>query len=115
MVVWPLKKSIREHLPKIFLNSGYRKCRVIIDCEKVLVERPKSLFDQAALWSDYKHHNTFKYLVGIAPAGTITHLITWLELHPQGYFVPLFLLLRSSKWQITRDSGFYDLLERDDK
>ena len=69
MVVWPLKKSIREHLPEISLNSGYRKCRVIIDCEKVLVERPKSLFDQAASWSDYKNHNTFKYLVGITSTG----------------------------------------------
>ena len=88
---------------------------MIIDCEKVLVERPKSLFDQAALWSDYKHHSTFKHLVGTAPTGTITHLNTRLELHPLGYFVPLFLLLRLSKWQITRDSGFYDLLEKDDK
>ena len=31
LVVWPPRESIREHLPEIFLKSGYGKCRVIID------------------------------------------------------------------------------------
>ena len=31
-VSWPPKESIREHLPEIFLKSGYGKCLVIIDC-----------------------------------------------------------------------------------
>ena len=40
-------------------------CRFILDCAEVSVERPKSLDCQAAIWSDYKHHNTTKFLVGI--------------------------------------------------
>ena len=30
LVVWPAKESIREHLPEIFLKSGYGKFCVII-------------------------------------------------------------------------------------
>ena len=72
LVVWPPKESIRRHLLKIFLKSGYGKYCVIIDCAEVFIERPKSLSAQAAAtWSDYKHHNTLKFLVGITPIGFI--------------------------------------------
>ena len=74
LVVWPPKESIREYLPEIFLKSGYGKYCVIIDCAEVFIERPKSLSAQAATWSDYKHHNTFKFLVGITPTGFISIL-----------------------------------------
>ena len=74
LVVWPPRESIREHLPEIFLKSGYGKCRVIIDCAEVFIDRPKSLSSQAATWSDYKHHETFKFLVGITSTGFISFL-----------------------------------------
>ena len=53
----------------IFLKSDYGKCRVIIDCAEVFIERPKSISTQAPAWSDYKHHNRLKFLVGINPPG----------------------------------------------
>ena len=74
LVAWPTKESIREHLPEVFLKSGYGKCRVIIDCAEVFIDRPKSLSSQAATWSDYKHHETFKFLVGITSTGFISFL-----------------------------------------
>ena len=92
LVVWPPKKSIREHLPEIFLKSGYGKCRVIIDCAEVFIER----------WSDYKHHDSFKLLVGITPTGFISFLSSCYGGRARDKF-------------ITRDGGFYDLLERDDE
>ena len=45
-----------------------------IDCSEVFIEQPKSLTNQAATWSDYKHHNTVKFLVGITPTGFISFL-----------------------------------------
>ena len=94
--------SIRELLTEIFQKSGYGRCYIIIDCVEVFTEGPKSLSAQAATWSDYKHHNTFKFLVEITPTGFI-----------------LFLSSCYGSWGsdkfITRDSGFYDLLERDDE
>ena len=42
---------------------------VIIDCTEIAVEAPESLHAKAVYCSDYKHHNTYKALVGITPAG----------------------------------------------
>ena len=64
LVEWPPKDSIRENLPEIFLKYGYGKCRAIINCAEMFIKRPKSLFAQAAIWSGYKYHNTFEFLVG---------------------------------------------------
>ena len=66
------------------------------------MDRPKSLVNQACTWSDYKHHNTLKFLVGISPSGYISFLSDCYG-------------GRASDKFITKDSGFYDLLERDDE
>ena len=76
--------------------------RRIIDCAKVFVERPKSLLIQAQTWSDYKHHNTFKFLIGISPTGFIT-------------FISSCYGGRTTDKFICSDSGFYDLLDRGDE
>jgi hypothetical protein len=36
------------------------------------MERPKRLMARAQTWSNYKHHNTVKFLIGISPQGSIT-------------------------------------------
>lgn len=101
LVNWLPREPIRENLPECFKKMNYHKCRTILDCTEVFIERPKSLLAQALTWSDYKHHNTFKFLVGIAPSGFITFLS-----HSYGG--------RASDNAIVKESGFYDLLERDD-
>ena len=68
----------------------------------MFIERPKSLSAQAATWSDYKHHNTLKFFVGITSIGFISFLSSCYGDRANDNF-------------ITRDSGFYDLLERDDE
>ena len=73
LVVWLPCEAIRENLPEVFQKAGHSKCRVIIDCSEVFIERPKSLINQAYTWSDYKH-NTIKFIVGIAPTGFIMFL-----------------------------------------
>ena len=78
MVGWPPKESIREHLPEIFLKSGYGEYRVIIDCAELFIDRPKLLSAEAATWSDYKHHNTFKFLVRITLIWFILFLSSYL-------------------------------------
>nr|XP_047146284.1 uncharacterized protein LOC124819119 [Hydra vulgaris] len=85
----------------IKLLGRYHKCCVIIDCTEAYIERPKSLLAQASTWSDYKQHNTFKFFVGISPNGIITFLSDCYG-------------RRCSDNFITKDSGFYDLLDCDD-
>ena len=88
-------------MPEAFIRTGNNKCRVFLDCPEVFIERPKSLDCQDPTWSEYKHHNTIKFLVGISPSGFITFLSSCYG-------------GRASDKFITKDSGFYDLLERDD-
>ena len=95
------REAIRNNLPEAFIKTENNKCRVILDCPEVFFERPKLLDGQAATWSDYKHHNTIKFLVGISSSGFITFLSSCYG-------------GRASDKFITKDSGFYDLLEHDD-
>ena len=39
----------------------------IIECSEIFIETPKKIELQSATWSEYKHHNTLKFLVCIAP------------------------------------------------
>ena len=102
LVVWLPRAAIRDNLPQSFINAKLSKCRVILDCTGVFTERMKSLNNQATTWSDYKHHNTIKFLIGIAQNGYIT-------------FLSKCYGGRASDKYVTNDSGFYDLLERDDE
>ena len=46
--------------------------QIIIDGTEIFCQVPSSLKSQSQTWSDYKHHNTWKALVGISPNGCIT-------------------------------------------
>ena len=43
-------------------------------CFEVFIERPSNLLARACTWSSYKHHNTVKFLIGVAPQGVITYI-----------------------------------------
>ncbi|XP_057294552.1 uncharacterized protein LOC130623066 [Hydractinia symbiolongicarpus] len=76
LVKWIPKEAVLEHMPTVFKEKGYTKVRVILDCFESFIERSKSLEAQALAWSDYKHHNTIKFFVGISPTGYITYLFS---------------------------------------
>ena len=52
-------------------HKYYKKCVVIVDCFKILIEGPTSLTARTQSWSNYKRHNTVKYLVRNTPQGLI--------------------------------------------
>ena len=60
-------------MPKSF-KKLFPSTRVIIDCSELYVQKPQSLDDQWITYSSHKSHNTFKFLIGIAPNGQITFL-----------------------------------------
>ena len=101
LITWRPQEAVHSNLPGVFIKAGYKKCRVILDCAEVFIERPKSLINQACTWSEYKHHNTIKFLAGISPTGYITFLSDCYG-------------GRASDRCIVKDSGFYNLLERED-
>ena len=58
-------------MPRDFLKN-FPKCICIIDCFEVFCERPSCLMARAQTYSNYKHHNTVKFLIGITPQGVIS-------------------------------------------
>ena len=52
-------------MPECFQVAFERKVAVIIDYFEIFVERPSNLKARAATWSNYKHHNTVKVLLGV--------------------------------------------------
>ena len=69
--IWSSKRTVIDSMPKCF-KEQYPNTRVIIDCTEIFTEMPTSFRSQSATFSNYKHHNTAKVLVGIAPDGSAT-------------------------------------------
>ena len=80
------------------MRQNFPKCRVIVDCTEVFIQRCKNLLSRAKTYSHYKSHNTVKFLVGISPSGAFTYISRcWGG--------------RTSDKQITIDDGLIDKLD----
>ena len=69
LVSWPSLEKIIQCLPPHFRD--YPNCSIIVDCTEVFIEKPSSLTAQWQTWSEYKHHNTVKILIGVTPNGMV--------------------------------------------
>ena len=96
LVFWPTKEQIIATKPQRYRHLP--DLRGIIDCSEIFIETPKNLENQFLTWSNYKGHNTIKFLVCVAPNSAIT------------YISPLYCGRISDK-ALTNDCGFLDLLE----
>ena len=68
-----VKWTEREQLVKtIFGDIINTVLIIIINCFEVFIERPINLKVRTQTWSNYKYHNTIKFLISIAPQGAIT-------------------------------------------
>uniref|UniRef100_A0A673L1Z4 DDE Tnp4 domain-containing protein n=1 Tax=Sinocyclocheilus rhinocerous TaxID=307959 RepID=A0A673L1Z4_9TELE len=101
LIHWPSREEIKKNLPTLFRSPPFNAVRCIIDCSEIFIDRPTSLSARAMTYSNYKSHNTIKFLVGISPTGSITFLSkSWGG--------------RASDKTITKLSGLIDLLEEGD-
>ena len=88
-VAGTLPCAFKENVPTTF---------AIIDGSEIFIETPTDLHMQSSTWSQYKHHNTAKFLVACAPNGSIS------------YVSPLYVGSISDV-ELTRICGFLTKLE----
>ena len=100
LITFYKRQQVSQNLPKDYHN--FRRLRCIIDCSEFFIQKPSDLKNQAATWSDYKHHNTLKCLIAITPQGSISFLS---ELYGG----------RSSDRFIVKDSKFLDYIDPHDQ
>ena len=96
---FPSQDLVRKNVLSQF--KDFPTTRIIIDCTEVFIEVPSSMKSQSQTWSEYKHHNTWKALVGISPTGCIT-------------FISKLWSGKVSDKEITLKSGVLSLLEDGD-
>ena len=59
-------------MPWCFQVNYGMKVTSIIDCFELFIEKPGDLMSKTAMWSQYKHYTTVKYLISITPQGTVS-------------------------------------------
>ncbi|XP_061173428.1 uncharacterized protein LOC133182596 [Saccostrea echinata] len=96
---FPSREKIASCLPECM--KKFPNLRVILDCTEIYIQKSSSLVNQNLTFSNYKHHTTMKFLIGISPAGVIS-------------FVSNAWGGKTSDRQMVIDSGFLDLLEPGD-
>ena len=72
LIIWPDREVLQKTTPECFQISFGKAVAVIIDCFEIFMERPSNLQARASTWSNYKHHNTVKVLIGITPQGVVS-------------------------------------------
>ena len=72
LIMWPDRDALRKTMPTCFQEAFGKKVAIIIDCFEIFLDRPSNLQARASTWSNYKHHNTVKVLIGIAPQGVVS-------------------------------------------
>ena len=70
LVKWPDRAMIRSTLPDYF-KPLYSRTTCIIDRSEIFIQRPTALSARAETYSNYKHHNTAKFLIAIISTGAL--------------------------------------------
>ena len=93
----PSVEQVKATLPSVF-KEKFATTYAIIDGSEIFIETPSDLFMQSSTWSQYKQHNTVKFLVACTPNGGIC------------YISPVYVGSISDV-ELTRRSGFLTKLE----
>jgi len=72
LITWPDRENIRKTMPFCFRANYGLKVASIIDCFELFIEKPSDLLAKSCTWSQYKHYNTAKYLIGITQQGIVS-------------------------------------------
>ena len=72
LIRWPERDELWCTMPMCFqFPLGKKQKTKIVHCFEVFIERPSNLLARSQTFSNHKHHNTVKVLIGITPQGSI--------------------------------------------
>lgn len=74
----PAVDQVLGALPSAF-KEKFPTTYAIIDGSEVFIETPSDLHMQSSTWSQYKHHNTVKFLVACTPNATSSPVFVGLQ------------------------------------
>ena len=92
----PSIEQVMGTLPPAF-QERYPTTFAIIDASEIFIETPTDLHMQSSTWSNYKQHNTAKFLIACTPNGCVS-------------FVSPLYIGSISDTELTRVSGFLSCL-----
>ena len=73
-IIWPDRETLHKTMPNSFKEAFGKNVALIIDCFQLFCEKSHALDTRAMTWSQYEHHNTVKYLIGIIPLGKVSFI-----------------------------------------
>lgn len=102
LVHWPdERENLLHNIPSYFRATFKEKVTIIVDCFEIFCQSPSLLRALAQGFSNYKHHETLKFLIGISTTGVII-------------FISIAFGGRASDKEIVIKSGFLDKLQDGD-
>ena len=76
MIIWPERPGLEGSMPVCFRNKFVFNITAIIDCLERFIDRSTNSTGPTFTQSNYESHNGGKYLIDIAPRGTICFFIS---------------------------------------
>ena len=70
--IWPDQEELQKTRTLCFRPTYGSKVVAITDCYEVKIIRPSNLVAKGSTWSQYKHSNTVKVLIAVAPQRVTT-------------------------------------------
>ena len=70
---WPSEDIIQDFMPSNFAEK-FPSTSVKLDATEIPIEKPSDVNAQSVTWSNYKHRNTIKAMVGITPRGAVSYV-----------------------------------------
>ena len=74
-------------MPMPFQKYFKTKVFVKINCFEIFVNKPCNLAAKSLIWSQYKNHNTVKFLIDISPQRVILFILNRWEGHASGKYI----------------------------
>ncbi|XP_056006770.1 uncharacterized protein LOC125657786 [Ostrea edulis] len=73
MNIWPSQETVQDCMPSNFAEK-FANTMVILDATEISVEKPSDVNAQSITWSNYKHSNTIKAMIGVTPRGAVSYV-----------------------------------------